>query len=262
MEFSVLFWNIWLENQVAGPNRSKKLLNTLKDVINNYKPDCIGLNEVLRGKNETSPFVTDFFKNLGYKYVHFASFGPHSEKWDIGNAVCSKYPLKTVKNIVLGRNIIAERKGFFGHLNKAITAEVSLTNKVTIKLIAVHPIYLDTHNFIEHYRHMKSLANFLEQDKNLGNTIVGGDFNEPFHMPRSMKKNFYHKTGTFINRTWRNNASKRAFIRFNLDRVMWAKEGSLELKKFEVIRNDISDHRPLYSLFYIPPSATKTGAMV
>ena len=41
MTFSILFWNIWLDNQINGEENSKKLLVELKRLIERYKPDSI-----------------------------------------------------------------------------------------------------------------------------------------------------------------------------------------------------------------------------
>jgi endonuclease/exonuclease/phosphatase family metal-dependent hydrolase len=249
MEFSVLFWNIWFENQLGGPGKSQKILVALDRLIKKYKPDIIGLNEVLKERDDASPFVTDFLRSLGYKYIHFTSSGPLSDKWDKGNALCSKYSFNATKEITLGRNISAERKGFFGYTNKALVADINLKDKKKIKLILVHPIYLNRHNFLEHYRQMRSLTALLKQSENLSGTIVGGDFNEPFYIPLSMKRNFYHMTGTFLNRTWRHKASKKTYIRLNVDRILWSKKDSLKLIDFKIIDDYTSDHKPLYGKF-------------
>lgn len=249
MEFSVLFWNIWLENQLDGPGKSKKLLTALDRLIKKYNPDIVGLNEVLKSKTAASPFVTNFLKDLGYKYIHFTSFGPLSSKWDKGNALCSRYPFRKTNEIVLGRNLGAERKGFPGYTNKALVGEVVFKNKKRIKVILVHPIYINKRNFFEHYRQIRLLTRLLKLDENQKNTIVGSDFNEPFHIPLSMKKNFHHATGTFLNRTWRHNASEKTIIRLNLDRVLCSRKGSLKLDKFEIIDDYTSDHKPLYGRF-------------
>lgn len=250
MEFSVLFWNIWYENQLAGPNGSKKLLTALKRLVDKYEPDIVGLNEVLRDSGKTSPFAMELLKELKYKYVHFTSLGPLSGKWDKGNVICSKYPFEAIREIKLGRNISAERKGFPGHTNKALVADLKIGKK-KLRIMNIHPIYLNRHNFVEHYKQMKSLSNLLSQNKNLTNTIVGGDFNEPFHLPRSLKKNFHHKTGTFFNRTWSHKASEKTLLRLNIDRILWSKKGTLALTDFDLINDYTSDHKPLYGRFSI-----------
>lgn len=251
MEFSVLFWNIWQDNQMYGQKRLKVFLRELKRVLEEYDPDFIGLSEVIKDSKDSSDAVTDFLHDLGYKYSYYEPIGQQTDKWLIGNSISSKLPLKSIKNLELGNSITSERRGYPGYKNKAIAATISLGNKSTIKLISVHPTYINSHTFLEHYKQIKFLASFVRQEEYASNTIVGGDFNEPIALPWSIRKNFHRRTGTFFNPTWQHKASRKSLLRSNLDKLLWSKRGSLKLKGFKLIDNNISDHRPIYAKFYI-----------
>jgi endonuclease/exonuclease/phosphatase family metal-dependent hydrolase len=253
MEVSVLFWNLWYDNQLDGPRQSEKLLSKLSDIVETHQPNCIGLNEVLQHKDAASPFVLDFLKKLGYKHSYFAVASPINDEWLIGAAIVSKHPLIKPEPIVLGDDTPATRRGFPGQTVKSVAAHVRLPGGKTIGFVATHPIALRLYTVRVHYIHTKSLSDFVSAGPYATNTIIGGDFNEPMRFPRSFKKmheaTLHHKSGTFRNPTWRYNASQRTPIRANLDRLFWTKQGTLELKKFEIIATNVSDHRPLAAVF-------------
>lgn len=253
MKISVLFWNIWLNNQLKGSQNSQELLEGFKSIVETYQPDCIGLNEVLKNKDEQFPFVVKFLEQLGYKHTHFAPASPLSDEWTIGVAVCSKYPLGKTSNIELGKDIWANYRGYPNETVKAIATKIRVSGTQELNLITAHIILLRPSTLKEHYKQSKALTNVLKKPAYLQNTIIGGDFNEPKFMPKSFKSRnkatHHHQTGTFLNPTWKYDASNKTLIRANLDRLFWSKEGSLELLKFEVVDTNISDHKPIYAVF-------------
>jgi endonuclease/exonuclease/phosphatase family metal-dependent hydrolase len=258
MTIKVLFWNVWLENQLRGIKRSENLLNELEIIINQYNPDCIGLNEVLKHSDHEIPLLNQFLESKGYIYHYFSNGSPFTEEWDIGSAICSKYPFKNVEEIELGRNITAEKKGHFNLPVKAITAKLDLDKDLDIGIIVAHPINLKPSSILDHFRHTKALANFVKGSDFSSNTIIGGDFNEPMYFPGSFKrlteKQLHHKTGTKTNPTWRHNTWKKTPLRANLDRLFWTKNGLLRLVGFNVVESHVSDHRPIFAEFDINKS--------
>ena len=258
MTVKVLFWNVWLENQLRGIKRTENLLDELKIILEKYNPDCIGLNEVLKHSDHEIPLLNDFLEKKGYIYHHYSNGSPFTDEWDIGSALCSKFPLKNVQEIELGRNVTAEKKGHFNLPVKAIAAKIAINSKVDIGVIVAHPINLKPSSIIDHFRHTKELAKFVKNSEFSINTIIGGDFNEPMHFPASFKrltkKELHHKTGSKIDPTWRHNTWKKTPLRANLDRLFWTKNGALEIIDFEIVKTHISDHRPIFAEFHVGKS--------
>jgi endonuclease/exonuclease/phosphatase family metal-dependent hydrolase len=255
MELKIVFWNIWLENQLRGIKRSESLLSEIDKIISTYQPDCIGLNEVLKHSDHEIPNVNSFLKSKGYIYTYFSHSSPFTNEWDIGSAICSKIPLKYVEEIELGRNATAEKKGHNNCPVKAVAAKLNILNGPEIGIIVAHPINLKPSTIKDHFVHTKNLANFVMNSEYKYNTIIGGDFNEPMHFPRSFKRrtsqHFHHKSGTKKNPTWRHNSWRKTPLRANLDRLFWTKKGVLELAEFDVIDSHVSDHRPIFVKFNI-----------
>ncbi len=261
MTFSVLFWNIWLDNQIHGEKNSKKLLLELRRLIDHYQPDIIGLNEVLQASQATSPFVLDYLKSeCGYTFNHFAPAswfrqcydGRLDTDWLIGAGLCSKIQPITIKSVAISNDTPAERRGQKGCEVKAITATIKVGGKNT-HIIVAHPLYLRPYTLKDHYQGTKSLENLVRSHEFSKNTILGGDFNEPSFMPQAFKKRVKHtmhmRTGSAWDTTWRHNASPTTVIRANLDQLYWTKKSDFSLQNFEVIATDISDHRPLFATF-------------
>ncbi|HUC89229.1 MAG TPA: endonuclease/exonuclease/phosphatase family protein [Patescibacteria group bacterium] len=253
MRFSVLFWNIWLDNQINGRRNAQRLLAELNNIVEKYQPDCIGLNEVLQGAEESSPFVLENLETVGYRHNHFAPSSPVDKNWVIGTAVSSKHPLLSPTIISLGKDKFAESEGFPGHTLKAVATKVMLPQGKTIGFVAAHPVHLRPTFLGHHYKHTKALTNFLRTPDFSEDTILGGDFNEPRFMPNSFRQinrnHFNHKSGPLWSPTWRHRASKITPIRANLDKLFWTKKGSIQLLKFKVIPTDVSDHRPIFAIF-------------
>jgi endonuclease/exonuclease/phosphatase family metal-dependent hydrolase len=255
MTIKVLFWNVWLENQLRGIKKSKDLLNELDKLISEYKPDCIGLNEVLKHTQDQIPIINEFLEKNGYKYHYFSHGSPFTDKWDIGSAICSRFPINNLQEIELGKNVTAEKKGHKHFPIKAIAAKIEINSKKEIGIIVAHPINLKPSSIIDHFTHTKNLSNFIKNSDYHKNTIIGGDFNEPMYFPMSFKnrtkKYLNHRTGTKINPTWRHNSWRITPLRANLDRLFWTKNGFLKLKKFNVLNVRVSDHKPIYAEFYV-----------
>jgi endonuclease/exonuclease/phosphatase (EEP) superfamily protein YafD len=255
MRIRILYWNIWLENQLKGIDRSDALLEELTEIVLKYNPDCIGLNEILKHNEHEIPLVNSLLESLGYIYHYFSHTSPFTKEWDIGSAICSKLPLKYIEEVELGRNATAEKKGHIDCPVKAVAAKVELSENLNIGIIVAHPINLKPSTIKDHFTHTKNLANFINNSSYRYNAIIGGDFNEPMYFPRSFKRrtatHLHHRTGTKRNPTWRHNTWKRTPLRANLDKLFWTKNGSLELSEFIVIESHVSDHRPLYAEFII-----------
>jgi len=254
MTFKIIYWNIWLENQIRGVSRIEMLLEELESIITGYNPDCVGLNEVVKHTEEDIPQVSTLLESFGYKYHYFSHGSGISDNWDIGSGIFSKLPIKDLSDIELGRNATAEKKGQFNSPVKAVTCRVGFDEQ-EIGVIVAHPINLKPSTLKDHFVHTKNLANYIATGDFKTNTIIGGDFNEPMHFPKSFKRRtakiLNHRTGTKTNPTWRHNTWLKTPLRANLDRLFWTKEGNLELTDFKIIESHVSDHRPMYAEFII-----------
>lgn len=255
MILKILFWNIWLENQIGGPEKTDLLLAELQKIIKIYDPDVLGLNEVLKHFSHEIPLINSWLHSRGYVHNYFSHSSPISKDWDIGSTICSKYPLVGTQEIELGKNATAKNRGHGEHPVKAIATKIKLTKSKQIGFIVAHPINLKPSTIIDHFKHTKKLSDFVLDSDYKQNTIIGGDFNEPLHFPKSFKsrtdKHFHHKTGSKRSPTWRHNTWNITPLRANLDRLFWSKDGSVKLMDFEIIESHISDHRPIFATFII-----------
>jgi endonuclease/exonuclease/phosphatase family metal-dependent hydrolase len=257
MTLKFLFWNIWLENQLRGIERQKALIVEIRLIINEYKPDCIGLNEVLKHSDHEIPLIHSFLEEQGYLHNYFSHGSPFTKDWDIGSALYSKFPIKFVEEVELGRNATAEKKGHTNNPVKAIAAKLDVIG-FDIGVIVAHPINIKPSTFRDHFVHTRNLANFIKTSEFTSNTVIGGDFNEPMYFPRSFKrrtsKQLHHKTGSMRNPTWRHNTWRKTPIRANLDKLFWTKNNILELQEFKLIESHVSDHRPIYASYHLKSS--------
>lgn len=251
MTFSVLFWNIWLENQIKGETNATALIEEFANLIDRYNPDVIGLNELLKHTDHIEPYILRTLRTHGYAYTHFAPASPYTKDWVIGAGIASKTSFTNLEEVELGYDTRAERRGFPGHTIKAISCSVSIANQVPT-IIVSHLICLRGHTLKDHYKQSKKLKDYF-QTHAAENTIIGGDFNEPNFMPNSFKKQvkstMHYKSGSKINPTWSHDGRKLTLVRANLDQLYWSKKSDFTLKKFEIVNSRISDHKPLFAVF-------------
>ena len=255
MEFKVLFWNVWLENQIHGVHNSGLLLNELTKIIQAHQPDYIGLNEVLQHVGDTSPFVFSHLETHGYTYNHFAPASPLTDEWVIGPGFVSKHKPKSHVDTIISGDTPAARRGYTGHKVKAITASFLLENSELCNVVVAHAMYLRSYTLKDHFQATKTLDALLRKKEYSRNTIIGGDFNEPLTMPFSYRRKTRDilniRSGNLANPTWRHGGSRLTPIRANLDQLYWPKDGPIELSSFEIIQSTVSDHKPLMATFRI-----------
>jgi len=235
MTFSVLFWNVWLDNQINGAAGATRLLNEIKRIVNTHKPDIIGLNEVLQSKLQSSPFILDLLEQQGYTYNDYAPASPLNENWMIGTALCSRHKLSTVNDVVISKDTPAEKRGYPNCGLKAITTTVTMPGDHSLNIIVAHPMHLRKHTLKDHYEGTANLERLIRSKEFSKNTILGGDFNEPGFMPKAFKSTvsdiMEFRTGSTTKPTWHHNAHR------------------FTLKEFEVLNTRVSDHRPIFATF-------------
>lgn len=256
MEFSIVFWNTWLNNQLGGQKSAKHLIAGLDRLVAEHAPGCFGLSEVLSDRTTGSSFLLEHLKSKGYRYLHHAVSGAWTSKWDIGVGIASRYPLEAVTDINLGGHLTSkgmERSGTSS--SKALYATLRLSEDVSVEVIVAHLMHLRISHLDVHFQHRKNLTRFINETAQSPNLIIGGDFNEPTIMPGSFtalkSHRFKARTGTLANPTWLSRANRQSLLRGNPDKILWSRSNSLELTKFQVVPETASDHRPLYARFSI-----------
>ncbi len=146
------------------------------EVIKKYNPDIVGLNEVY-GKGKDSVFTNQteaLAKMLGYKYYYFAEAHRFKGVNPYGNAILSRFPIKSAEVIKIPELEIKDSDIVFDE-NRCI-------------LHVIIELQGETHIYISHFgltlseRKMaaKTVSELL--DGTSGHCILMGDFNtEPEH---------------------------------------------------------------------------------
>jgi endonuclease/exonuclease/phosphatase family metal-dependent hydrolase len=255
MQFSVLYWNVWLDNQIRGQAAAQGFLDELARVVKQCKPDVIGLNEVMRHVDAKTPFVLDFLQQLGYQHIHFTPASPVNDEWVWGSGIASKMPLKAIEEIDLSEEADARKHGYPGHTVKAIAAKVLLPYAKHFQMVVAHPLYIRPHTTRAHFDAISALQTLMKTKKFAARTILGGDFNESAYWPwsfyRAMRQGLNFKTGSILHPTWLYEAWRWNPIRANIDQLYWTKDQAIKLLQFEVIKSKASDHRPIFARFDI-----------
>jgi endonuclease/exonuclease/phosphatase family metal-dependent hydrolase len=253
MQFSVVFWNIWLDTQRGGTDTAvaKTLLRSLDKIVQEHNPDCLGLNEVLVESATNKQFVLEHLKKMGYTHQAFSYASPLSPDWGIGLALVSKHPFKKVEEIDLGPDTFAKYRGYAGYRVSALGATISVKGS-EVNVMVAHPHALKPIALPTHWKHQRALRTAAKAP-HYTQLILGGDFNEfnhlPFSFQRREKNHFYFRSGSATNPTWTLNGKGSKLFRCNLDKIFWTKEESTKLLEFQVLDSSPSDHAPLLGRF-------------
>ncbi len=246
---SILFWNVWLDNQQNGGERLEILRTQLATLIEENNPDIVALNEVLRSGDDGEPGLLSTLRSSGYVHSEYAEARPLSEDWHIGCVFASRKRTHRILVQSVGYDIGAHHRGYSGREVKLIRASLD-----GFDLIVVHLMNITTRRLRTHFQHQQRLIELICQWK-LKNVIMVGDFNEPRRMPFSfasrMRAEFENRTGRYRSPTWRHRNSGKNTLRSNLDKVFWTKDGDVELVEFKILDGKVSDHQPLFARFLI-----------
>ncbi|MGI0135074.1 MAG: endonuclease/exonuclease/phosphatase family protein, partial [Candidatus Micrarchaeaceae archaeon] len=127
-----MYWNIWLDNQLPSKQQSGRFLNSLKTIIDEFNPDCFGLNEVTAKTCTSDSTVLRCLSESGYRYINYAPSERWDDTWDIGDAIVSRYPIIASHLVPLSADV--ER----GDQPMAIFAHVALPGNTILKIGVVH----------------------------------------------------------------------------------------------------------------------------
>lgn len=252
MTFSILFWNIWYHNQVHGDARYGRLLSELKHLTDQYQPDIIALNEVVRPSHAHVAPVIEYIQKLDYPYNHCANMAQLDDYWMSGAALCSRFELLQKKRIVISKNGYAIKHGYEDLNKEAISAHITLPQGQDLKIIVAHPT-ATIDSLKQHRIGKESLSRLVHSKTYANNTVLVGDMNEWRLIPGAFRHKvadvMHSRTGTVFKPTWRYEGHRFTPLRLNLDYIYWNKRSNFILKDFNILRSSVSDHRPLLATF-------------
>lgn len=245
--FSVLFWNVWVHSQLDEVKK-KRLHKRFDDIITDFRPNAIGLNEVVTDSTGRAPLLAHLEK-LGYR-TYFAPFSPEKNGHFSGSAfACLEEPLE-IQYQELGPDKLGARRGHPGHTVKLIQVRLPHYGR-QINVVVNYLAHLVPYNWTTHIKHHNTFRKLMKAPALQKGTIIGGDFNQFKFMPRLWKsRQHYHRaTGSLFNPTWRLMGNMP--IQANYDNIFWTKCGTINLEEFKVLERHPSDHAPLIARFNV-----------
>jgi endonuclease/exonuclease/phosphatase family metal-dependent hydrolase len=252
MTFSILSWNIWYRNQVEGSVKSSHLLNELKRLADQYQPDFIALNEVVKPSQAKSPLVIEYLQKLGYPYSYYSKMQQLHNYWLSGVSLSSRFKMNNEQIHAISKNAYAANNGYPGINKEVISTRIALPDGHDLKIIVAHPVAA-ADSLRENRVGTRNLAKLIRSDPYTQNTILLGDMNEWRLMPGAFRHKvadiMHSRTGTILHPTWHHNAHRFTPLRLNLDYIYWSKQSDYYLKNFKVLSSTISDHQPIFATF-------------
>ena len=160
---------LWVSCRHAQNNLEK-----IADLINEYNPDVVTLQEVdqfsvLSGSFDQFKFL-DKRLNYPYKYFapsYFASFWGKSI-FISGTAIFSKYPIENCESFNFDFSFPTERKGF-------IIVDLKLPEGQVLTIVSLHLVWLDWLRFNSRSRQLNLVRDTVVKRKN--SAIIAGDMN-------------------------------------------------------------------------------------
>ncbi len=246
--FSVLFWNIWTYSQLRE-NRRDKLHARFDSIIQQHRPEAIGLNEVIANEDGEAPLLKHL-QAQGYK-TFFAPFSPERNGQVSGSALATIHEPTVLEYHELGPDITGAKRGYPGHTVKLIRAQMAHGSQ-QVSVVVNYLAHLVPYNWTAHVTHHKSFRKIMQLPELSRATIVGGDFNQFKFIPRlwSAGKQYNRATGTILSPTWKF-LGKVPGIQANYDNIFWTKCGTFKLQEFRILERTPSDHAPLLAKFLI-----------
>lgn len=246
--FSTLFWNVWVESQLDKA-KNAKLHARFDEIISTFKPNAIGLNEVVTDKSGRAPLLQHLEK-LGYR-TFFVPFSPEKNGHFSGSAFASLEEPVDIQYQELGPDKLGARRGHPGHTIKLIQVKLPHYGQ-QVNVVVNYLAHLVPYNWATHLKHHRAFRNLMRAPDLQKATIIGGDFNQFKFMPRLWKaRQHYHRaTGSLLNPTWRWHG-KIPLIQANYDNIFWTKCDTLTLEEFHVLNRHPSDHAPLIARFSV-----------
>lgn len=148
------------------PDFSVLNLNFCAEVIKKYMPDIVGLNEVHNGGEYGNQFEI-LAKKLGYSYYYFAEAFIADSPY--GNAILSKYPIKSAETIMIPDPLIKNEDVYY-ETRCVLNAKITIEEK-NISVLVSHFGLANS----EQNNAVNTVCGLIGE--NSKNTILMGDFN-------------------------------------------------------------------------------------
>lgn len=230
MKIKVLSWNIW-----AGKN-----LDKVREVLEGQNADIVALQEVIDVPSSAN-HAQNLAQSLDYQYVYCKAFEDdrHGGGYSIGNAILSKFKIEESKCVSLSSFDLYENNALT-EPRSACIGYISINNK-KVKVLSVHLGYSRTADLSP--ARAEQLKNLLSQINPNEPTILVGDLNS---IPESEVIKSLDKV--LINTDNSSTPTKIDFAtegnpKYKIDYIYISSD--LKKEKFEVLKSDASDHRPV-----------------
>jgi endonuclease/exonuclease/phosphatase family metal-dependent hydrolase len=247
-DFTVIYWNTWFEIQNDKRDDGDLVCMRLEQLIDEYSPDVICLNEVYERSNSQCSIARCL---LSKKYkIHYTPLITTRNNDHIGNLMAAKQKPDKISDHAFGGDIKSRIKMYKDYNPQFTKAEVRFKG-ININIVLTHLGVLVPADWRMHIKHRRNFDNQIRK-LNQKNLIIGGDFNETKYMLPWFRtpKNLKRKTGSILNPTWRVNGKSRVIFA-NFDNVLYSTDGDLKLREFRVLPKQPSDHAPLLAQFSI-----------
>ena len=187
---------------------------SISDLINKYKPDIIGLNEVYKFQ------LKKIIKNTDYKYY----FGKSTMLLPYGNALITKYPINNIKIIKIPNKYYEGRS--------IIDSQLIVNNRI-LNVYITH-LGLNTNEQINE-------INILNKIIKMDNSIIMGDFN--MNKDNKLIKSLYNNYIEVFNDKLDINTYPSDNPKEKLDYIFVSK--NIEIISSKVTDEIVSDHKAI-----------------
>lgn len=221
-ELRIMTYNIHHGTDKVGNDN----LDSIVDLIEEYNPDIVGLQEV--DKNLVRTNFTDQIKYLADKLSMYYCFGANRSfiKGEYGNGILSKYPIVDVQNIKLQ-----------GIETRGLLKSSILIDNNKINFLVTH-LGLDYNERNNQYKVIKEYVDIFED-----NLIMVGDFNSLGSDPNIIYlQNKLNDSGLKTLNNY-NNTLNVYKNKSRIDYVFSSK--SMKIKGYKLEKVDYSDHFPV-----------------
>jgi endonuclease/exonuclease/phosphatase family metal-dependent hydrolase len=229
MKLKVLSWNIW----------QGKYLDKVKEILKEQDCDILALQEIVESPDREN-IAKSIANDLGYEYVYHRAFTDdrHGKSYDLGNAILSKFPIKSSEHITLSRE--DDYKGdSLTEPRRACKAQLKIKGK-SLTILSVHLGYSRGEELTEvRKKQLESLTTVLKPT----NFILMGDFNSVPESPITKKLNSMLVNTDKSSKFTKTDYSTPGNPQFRIDYIYTSPD--IKALSSEIIQTDASDHKPL-----------------
>ena len=235
MKLKVLSYNV---HKLFNATGTKYSLEHLKELFLKLDLDIVFLQEMrgLQPKNHKDKFDSDPLEHLADEIWDYFVYGKNAvyPKGSHGNAILSKYPFKSWKNLDISNHPFEKRGLLLGEVD---------INGVALQLACTH---MDL-SHIGRYRQINKIDKALKlKQKNHNPLIFAGDFNDWTGMVE--KKLLSRGLNNVISNGDKGKTFPSFFPVLSVDKIFYL---NLKCEKYSVLKDlswkKLSDHLPVYA---------------